>query len=104
MSNHFHHPNELSPPPNADGDPNAGEVVRAWSIKGGLEVSLNPLAFQNMGIWGLLLVDVARHVARACEQEGKGSFDENFELIRQTIEAEFDMPTDLGTTNKVRSN
>jgi hypothetical protein len=102
MSDHFHHPNELQPPPDAASDKEAGEVLRAWIVKGGLEVSLHPLAFPEIETWGLLLVDIARHVARACEMEGKGKYDKNLASIRRLLEAEFQRPTDLGTTGKVR--
>jgi hypothetical protein len=102
MSDHFHHPNELQPPPDASGDTEAGEVLRAWIVKGGLEVSLHPLAFPEIETWGLLLADIARHVARACEKEGKGKYDKNLESIRHLLDAEFQRPTDLGTTGKVR--
>jgi Domain of unknown function (DUF5076) len=39
------------------------EIVRAVIIDGGLHVSLRR-AFDEPDIWGILLADVARHVAR----------------------------------------
>jgi hypothetical protein len=104
MSNHFHHPRELRPPPEVLQDGQAGEVLRAWIVGGGLSVSLAPLSFERIGVWGILLVDIARHVARGCEQEGKGSYAANLEAIRELVDAEFARPTDIGTTEKQNQN
>ena len=96
--------NELDVPIEALGNPNAGEVLRAWSIDGGLSVSLNPVAFADSGVWGILLVDVARHVSRALSNEGKGSVPEIMNSILNTFESELARPTDMGTTQKVHQN
>ena len=104
MSEHLHHKNELAFPPEAASDPDAAEVLRAWIVGGRLSVSLSPLAFPDIGTWGILLVDIARHVARAAEQEGQGRYAANLEQIRKLIDAELAQPTDLGTTHKVRPN
>jgi hypothetical protein len=100
MSEHFHHPNELGIPPEVRGQREAGEVLRAWIVNGGLTVALAPMAFGGPGTWGLLLVDVARHVARACAQEGHGDYAGNLAEIRKLLDAEFARPTDLGSTQK----
>ena len=96
--------NELAVPIEALGNPNAGEILRAWSIDGGLSVSLNPVAFADSGVWGILLVDVARHVSRALSNEGKGSAPEIMKSILNTFESELARPTDMGTTKKVHRN
>ena len=96
--------NELAVPIEALGNPNAGEILRAWSIDGGLSVSLNPVAFADSGVWGILLVDVARHVSRALSNEGMGSAPEIMKSILNTFESELARPTDLGTTQKVHQN
>jgi hypothetical protein len=96
--------NELAVPIEALGNPNAGEILRAWSVDGGLSVSLNPVAFADSAVWGILLVDVARHVSRALSNEGKGSVPEIMNSILTTFESELARPTDMGTTQKVHQN
>lgn len=96
--------NELAVPNGALGNPNAGEILRAWSIDGGLSVSLNPVAFADSGVWGILLVDIARHVSRALSNEGNGSVPEIMSSILNAFESELARPTDMGTTQKVHQN
>jgi hypothetical protein len=104
MSDHFHHKNELTSPPEVASDLDAAEVLRAWIVRGGLTVSLSPLAFPDVATWGILLIDIARHVARAAEQEGQGGYAANLKKIRKLMEAELALPTDFGTTRKVSPN
>jgi Domain of unknown function (DUF5076) len=52
MSNDNLNADELDIPIEAFGNPNASEVLRAWSIDGGLVVSLNPMAFADSSVWG----------------------------------------------------
>ena len=62
---------ELQIPPNVISDHNARELIRAWAAHGGLVCSLNPSAWpedQAPIAWGILLSDVARHVADALHQ------------------------------------
>ena len=92
------HPNALGIPPGAQLDRSAAEILRAWSAGGGLQVSLKP-SFENPAIWGLLLADLARHAARAYAAEGRHREDDVLKMIVGMFEAEWDNPTDLGTTN-----
>ena len=96
--------NELPFPVEALGNPDAGEVLRAWSINKELVICMNPLSFPNAGIWGMLLVDVARHVSRALANEGQGSAPENMNSILNAFERELTRPTDMGTTQKIHQN
>ncbi len=98
------HANQLDVPDGVTFDPKAAEVLRAWVAGGGLTVALSPLAFERIGVWGILLVDVARHVARAWEAEGKGTFSSNLEAINQMFKAEIKKPTDMGSTAKRQTN
>jgi hypothetical protein len=58
-------------------------------------------AFDDPFTWGVLLVDLARHASRIYALETQMSEDEVLQAIRTGIEAEFDRPTDLGTTKAV---
>lgn len=89
--------NELAPPPAALADKDSRELFRAWIVGGGLHVSLQ-LGFDDPGTWGLLLVDIARHAARAYVAEGLCSESEAMDRIRTMWVAEVTSPTDPGAT------
>ena len=91
-------PVEQPVPPDAIGDPDAVEVLRAFVVNGGLSISFTR-AFDDPEMWGMLLVDIARHAARVYEKEGVCTADEALDSMRRLFEAEIDRPTDLGTTS-----
>ena len=74
------------------------EVLRAAIVAGGLHISLRR-AFDDPEAWGMLIADVARHVARIYASEDKFGEDETLERIRALFNAELDSPTDPGTTS-----
>jgi hypothetical protein len=88
---------ELKVPPGAFEARDASEILRAWIVSGGLQVSLRR-AFDEPEVWGLLLVDLARHAARIYAAERRCTEAEALEKIRSMWDAEFDAPTDPGTT------
>jgi hypothetical protein len=49
-------------------------------------------------MWGLLLVDIARHAARAYARESDYTEDEALTRIIEMFEAEIARPTDMGNT------
>jgi Domain of unknown function (DUF5076) len=91
------HPNQIELPPNARDNEDAAEILRAWIVGGGLEVSLWP-AFDEPEVWGVLLVDIARHVARMYADRGDVSEEQALAAVRKMFDAEWNRPTDLGTT------
>ena len=44
-----------------------------------------------------MLVDFARHIANAYEQDGRGDYFEVLARIREMFDAEWDSPTDIAT-------
>jgi hypothetical protein len=78
-------------------DREAQEIFRAWIVEGGLQVSLQR-SFDDPAVWGLLLVDIARHASRIYEAEGDCSQAEALAAIRKMWNAEINSPTDLGVT------
>jgi len=92
------HPGQLDIPPGAWEADDASEVFRAWVVDQGLDVSFKT-AFERPSTWGILLVDIARHVARGFERDGICSEAEALEEIKALFEAEWHRPTDLGTTD-----
>lgn len=95
--------NELPPPPKVVGNLEANEVLRCWIVDGGLQLSVAPLVFsKNAETWGLLLSDVARHIAQSFEQEGVHSYDETRQRIRAQFDIEWAMPTGDAVTSDLK--
>jgi hypothetical protein len=90
-------PKEQPLPPDVIGRADATEVLRAFVIDGGLSIAFTR-AFEEPDMWGLLLVDIARHAARAYARESDYSEEEALERILEMFEAEINRPTDPGTT------
>jgi AcrR family transcriptional regulator len=90
-------PKEQPLPPDVIGREDATEVLRAFVLDGGLSIAFQR-AFEEPDVWGLLLVDVARHAARAFARESNYSEEEALQRIVEMFEAELARPTDPGTT------
>jgi len=90
-------PKELPLPPDVMGREDAHEVLRAFVIDGGLSIAFSR-AFEEPDVWGMLLVDVARHAARAYAREANYTEEEALARIVEMFEAEIARPTDTGTT------
>jgi hypothetical protein len=90
-------PQEQPLPPDTIGRDDAVEVLRAFVVGNGLSISFMR-AFDDPAMWGMLLVDVARHAARVFAKEGVMSEAEALEAIRSMFEMELASPTDLGNT------
>jgi hypothetical protein len=84
-------------PPDLMGRDDAIEVLRAFVVDGGLSIAFTR-AFEEPDMWGLLLVDIARHAARAFARESGYTEDEALRRIVDMFEAEIARPTDLGDT------
>ncbi len=72
----------------------AMEVLRVWVADGDQHVSLATGLWDDPAAWGLLLVDLARHVARSYEQGGGPNVDAALSRIREAFDAEWNSPTD----------
>jgi hypothetical protein len=90
---------ELSVPPDAL-EKGGVEILRASIVEGAVSVAMRR-AFDDPFTWGILLVDLARHASRIYALETKTAEEEVLAAIREGIEAEFDRPTDLGSTQAV---
>ena len=91
-------PKEQPLPPDVMGREDAVEVLRAFVVDGGLSIAFQR-AFEEPEMWGLLLVDIARHAARAYAREGVMSEEEALARILDMFESEIARPTDMGTTS-----
>jgi hypothetical protein len=93
--------NQLPIPPGASTDKESAEVLRAWIANQGLHVSMSQ-AFDDPETWGMLLVDIARHAARAMASEKICTEENALERMRDVMDAEWDEPTDLGSTQELK--
>ena len=90
-------PKEQPLPPDVIGRDDAAEVLRAFVVDGGLSIAFTR-AFEEPDMWGLLLVDIARHAARAYAREAGFTEEEAMTRIVDMFEAEIARPTDTGVT------
>ena len=80
--------NALEAPPIAQSETDAVEVLRVWAAAEGPQQVVLRTKWEDPGAWGLLLVDVARHVALAYAAEGHDS-TVVLARIRQLFDAEW---------------
>ena len=90
-------PRQQPLPPDVMDREDATEVLRAFVVDGGLSIAFTR-AFEEPEMWGLLLVDIARHAARAYARESGFTEDEAMTRIIEMFEAEIARPTDTGNT------
>ena len=90
-------PKEQPLPPDVIGRDDATEVLRAFVVDGGLSIAFQR-AFEEPDMWGMLLVDIARHAARVYAREGDYTEEDALRRIVDLFEAEIARPTDLGNT------
>jgi hypothetical protein len=88
---------ELQIPPDALTDPNAVEIARVWGAHGVQHVTLRAGAWKDPGAWGLILVDLARHVANAYAQLVGRDQAEVLARIKESFDVEWNHPTDTPT-------
>lgn len=84
---------ELEVPPIANTNSQAVEVLRVWAAPGQPQQLTLRTTWKDSGAWGLLLVDIARHAAKAYATEGHTPADV-LARIRELLDAEFSKPTD----------
>jgi Domain of unknown function (DUF5076) len=84
----------LDIPPIAQRDRNALEVARVWIAEGGQHVSLRADAWKDPAAWGILLVDLAKHVANAHHELSGRDPAETLQRIRAGFDAEWNHATD----------
>jgi hypothetical protein len=92
-------PQQQPLPPDVEGRADAVEVLRAFVVDGGLSISFTR-AFDDPSMWGMMLVDIARHAARAYDKEGAMPEAEALARIVEMFESELSNATDLGTTGE----
>lgn len=86
---------ELTVPPAAEDDPKAFEIVRVWGAKGAQHVTIFWDLWDDPSTWGIMLADLANHVANAFHQEKGISKTETLEAIKDLFNKELRNPTDV---------
>jgi hypothetical protein len=80
---------EMPVPPKPTAPSAAVEIARVWAADGELHVALDARAWADPAAWGIMLVDLARHVARAYEQAGGMSQAQALARLREGFDAEW---------------
>jgi hypothetical protein len=84
---------ELPRPATLDQAQRAMEIARIWIVDGDQHVVLSQNLWHDPANWGLMLADLARHVANAYEAQGQAR-EGVLRRIRAAFEAEWSHPTD----------
>jgi Domain of unknown function (DUF5076) len=80
-------------PPAAQATKTAIELLRAWVVNNGLQCSVRIGQGENEPIlWGVLISDVARHVADALNKQSGLPQRDVLEQIREVFNNELDAP------------
>lgn len=84
---------ELPIPAAATMDEKSVELVRVWAANGEQHVSIAHPMWDDPGAWGLILADLARHVALAYQQARGADPAAVRSRIKAAFEAEWAEPT-----------
>jgi hypothetical protein len=85
---------ELPIPPIALSDPKAVELLRVWAANKAQYVALQSHLWDDPGSWGIMLVDLAKHVANAYALSRGDDRATVLARIRQVFDAEWASATD----------
>jgi hypothetical protein len=85
---------QLPIPPGAASAARAKEIARIWAAEGKQHVSLSTNMWSDPGAWGIMLSDLARHVANAYAQKDGLSSAEVLKRIKSVLDLEWGSPTD----------
>src|ERR1700710_2454095 len=77
-------PKEQPLPPDVMGRDDAAEVLRAFVVDGGLSIAFQR-AFEDPEMWGMLLVDMARHAAVATRSLTLAIEPHHFDFMAEAI-------------------
>ena len=82
-------------PPAAQRDKASFEVLRVWIAEQGQHVSIQSGAWDDPFAWGIVLADLARHIANAHQLQSAAIDKDAFlDRLLEGFEAEIDNPTD----------
>lgn len=70
---------------------NSFELLRVWIANIGQHVSLRVGVWEDSAAWGIMLVDPARHIAKAHQQETGADRSKTLARIHAGFDAEWDV-------------
>jgi len=88
---------ELPKPPSVVDDEKARELVRVWAAHGRQHVTIATGLWDDPAAWGMMLVDLAKHVADAYEQQSQRNYQDSLRRIKAGFDAEWSHATDTPT-------
>lgn len=94
---------ELDIPDGMEDAEQAVEVFRAWVADGSLHVIFNPGTFEDVGDWGRLLADCAKHLATASALDGQMDADSAMARIQDGFARALAPPPDSAAAEPQRT-
>ena len=89
------HAKQLPIPPAAVSDTRAVELLRVWAAQGTQHVSLATNLWKDPATWGIMLVDLSKHIASAYKLTTGQDRDDVLKRIREGFDAEWGSATDV---------
>jgi hypothetical protein len=93
---------QLLIPDAARDDLKSFELLRVWVAKKGQHVSLRAGTWNDPAAWGIMLADLARHIANSYELESGLDPAKTLQRIKAAFEGELASPTDV-PSGEIRS-
>jgi hypothetical protein len=94
---------ELVPPPSAIEDAMSFEIARVWVANEAQHVRLRVGVWPDPAAWGIVLADLARHVALAYHHAEDHDVEQVLERVLAGFQTELESPTephDRGLSNE----
>ncbi len=85
---------QLRVPEPARSDAKSFELLRVWIAHQDQHISMRVGVWKDPEAWGMMLADLARHIATAFEQSEKRDPIETLARIKAGFETEMESPTD----------
>ena len=85
---------ELAPPPTAVHDALSFEIARVWVANDAQHVRLRTDVWPDPAAWGIVLADLARHVALAYHHMEDHDPEDVLERVLAGLRAELEYPTE----------
>ena len=76
-------------------DAKALELLRVWVANGQQHVSMATNVWPDPAAWGIMMVDLAKHIASAYQKTSGRDFDGALQRIKAGFDAEWEGATDM---------
>jgi hypothetical protein len=75
----------------------AQEAIRVWALEGKQIVSIDTALWSDPAAWGLMLMDLARHISNSCASGDERTYENALRRVLEGFDAERRNPTDVAT-------